>query len=162
MGTWAQVLTRPDKLPRGDFAAWGSLPEAEVAGRRLALAQRVLDEHSPQDLLAFLFRHGHAADAVALMYPPVPAGDVEQSASGLDAPAPDVNGADDPVPFVGDVPASASAGPRTPADADNAEPDWHPVTDRFEPQTCEYVRATFLSIFCFAFPPLLPGGWGSS
>lgn len=114
------MLTRPDKLPRADFAAYGSLPEAEVEGRRLALAQRVLEEHSPKDLLPFLFRHGHAADAVALMYPAVQAGDAER---GGDPPA-DANGVEDPLGH------SAVAGPSTSADADASNSDWHPVTDR--------------------------------
>ncbi len=67
-----------------DIAAYQSLPEAEVSGRRLALARRVLDAHAPRDQLAFLFKHGRPAEAVALLYPPC-GEENEETLEGTDA-----------------------------------------------------------------------------
>jgi hypothetical protein len=52
-----QVLRAPTRLPAADAAAWRSLPEAAMAGRRLALARALLDRHAPRALPAFLIRH---------------------------------------------------------------------------------------------------------
>jgi len=52
-----QVLRAPARLPAADAAAWRSLPEAAMAGRRLALARALLDRHAPRALPAFLIRH---------------------------------------------------------------------------------------------------------
>jgi len=50
------VLRAPARLPAADAAAWRSLPEAHMAGRRLALARALLDRHAPRALPAFLIR----------------------------------------------------------------------------------------------------------
>lgn len=50
------MLRAPRQLPAAQKAAWESLPEARMAGRRLALARRLLDRHAPRQLPAFLIR----------------------------------------------------------------------------------------------------------
>ena len=54
-------------------AAWHSLVEQHMAGRRLHLARQLLDSHAPAALPAFLFKWDQALAACELMYPPVSA-----------------------------------------------------------------------------------------
>ena len=51
-----QVLKAPRELASAERAAWGSLAEARMAGRRLALARWLLDSHAPRHLPAFLIK----------------------------------------------------------------------------------------------------------
>ncbi|KAK9842213.1 hypothetical protein WJX81_000852 [Elliptochloris bilobata] len=64
-----QVLKTPRQLASAEKAAWGSLAEARMAGRRLALARRLLDRHAPRQLPAFLIRHGYVGAACELLFP---------------------------------------------------------------------------------------------
>lgn len=50
------MLRAPRQLPAAHKAAWESMPEARMAGRRLALARRLLDRHAPRQLPALLIR----------------------------------------------------------------------------------------------------------
>ena len=64
------MLKAPQKLPSAEAAAARSMPEAQMAGRRLALAEKLLSQHVPARLLPFMFGHGHAAAACQLLFPP--------------------------------------------------------------------------------------------
>jgi hypothetical protein len=114
------VLTDAERLPRADFVAYGSLPEAEVAGRRLALARGILEAYSPRDLLPFLFRHGQASAAVALLYPLAPD-------NGHDRPSEDTSHPEGPS-HVDPVQESGPPGPLGGLEAGDS--DWQPITDR--------------------------------
>lgn len=70
LGLAVQMLKAPQKLPSAEAAAAHSMPEAQMAGRRLALAERLLSQHAPLKLLPFMFGHGRAAAACELLFPP--------------------------------------------------------------------------------------------
>ncbi|CAL5220409.1 g2420 [Coccomyxa viridis] len=67
---YLKVLRGPQKLPTPQAAAYKSMPEAQMVGRRIALAERLLHDHAPGSLLPFMFRHGRAAAACELAFPP--------------------------------------------------------------------------------------------
>ena len=80
-----QVFKEPDKLPTAQEAAFKSLPEHKMAGRRYELAEKLLRSYSPCKLLAFMFRFDRASAASQLLYPPEKAPEnVKSNGVGLD------------------------------------------------------------------------------
>ncbi|KAK9829097.1 hypothetical protein WJX72_003864 [[Myrmecia] bisecta] len=71
--SYLEVLQVSNKLPRASEVAFGRPAESEVAGKRYEMGERLLREHAPGHLLRFMFKHGQAAAACQLLYPPVPA-----------------------------------------------------------------------------------------
>ena len=81
-----QMLRAPQKLPSAEAAAWRSMPEAHMVGRRYALAEKLLRQHAPSRALPFMFEHGQGAAACALLFPPAVAAerDGEHKPEGAD------------------------------------------------------------------------------
>lgn len=69
-------------IPSAQKAAYESLPEREMAGQRFNLAETLLRDHCPGQLLAFMFEFDQAAAACQVLYPEVRVPNSEEAATG--------------------------------------------------------------------------------